>query len=244
MIKINKFAVLLVLALLSSTTLNAQFTTTAGMTNIPFPIADSNITVSGQTFVARSGQGFFLGYGGAYVTGLRDATLALPSAYSIQAAHPMTSPYIDEGVYVLKFSIKNFFYSYPGEFDVLVTMGPQICDMTGCKPTPCPNGPLGTGPTCTPDNPGSQYICSRDGWAMPSWTEVTMVCPNPAYLAWDQSLSLPGVPPAKQTSQLPLTVSFYTAGWTTYYENISFTFTPIARQGCDPYPGIGGACNP
>jgi len=181
---------------------------------------------------------FGIGYGNSGPQeGAGSHTETVASAYSLQASQ-LNPVGATDGVYTLKFSVKSFFFNYPGYFEVVITMGPQTCTITGCAPVPCPI----TG--CTAANPGSQEICSRDGWSESDYADVTISCPNPIYLVIDQSLSLPGVPPATQTSMLPITLTFFTPSWSVWYKDAFFTFTPKDQGTCVPFPNVYLACQP
>jgi len=194
-------------------------------------------TITNEINIPLTETSFGIGYGNSGPQeGAGSHTETVASAYSLQV-RPI-GIYATDGVYTLKFSVKSFFFSYPGYFEVVITMGPQTCTVTGCAPVPCPI----TG--CTPANPGSQEICSRDGWSESDYADVTISCPNPIYLVIDQSLSLPGVPPATQTSMLPITLTFFTPSWSVWYKDASFTFTPKDRGTCVPFPNVYGACQP
>jgi len=181
---------------------------------------------------------FLIDYGGNDASeGNGSHTESVTPALSFQQRE--TGIYATDGEYTLKFSAKAFFFSYPGYFEVQMTMGPQDCAANGCVPRPCPT----TG--CTPQNPGSQQICSRDGWPNSDYSDVTINCPLHRYLVIDQSLSLPRVPTAEQTSSLPITITFFTPGWPVYIKDVSLTFTPRNLGTCVPLvPPLEGACQP
>jgi len=101
-----------------------------------------------------------------------------------------------DGFYKMKFWVANYFGAYPGYFEGKILL---------------------VGST------GTQELCSTDGWAMLHWAEVTLTCPSPYYLIYDQLL-IPGSPPADPNAHLAIV--FSATGWTVLFDNVSLTFTP------------------
>jgi len=235
-----------------ATLADALTVTDSDPVNIPLPgVARLVSQQNTQDRFDPTNTAFLLGYGDNNASeGNGSHTEQVVSALSLQERQ--NGIYAIDGDYTVKLSVKSFFFSYPGYGTITLSMGPQNCTASGCAPVPCPiGGPLvdpgsGVPSPCNFANPGSQEICSRDiGWPNADYSDVTFTCTNHRYLVLDQSLSLPGVPPAMWTSRLPITITFFTPGWPVYYKDVSLTFTPKPLGTCAPLvPPIYGACQP
>ncbi len=66
---------------------------------------------------------------------------------------------------------------------------------------------------------GTQELCSTDGWATQYFTEVTLVCPAPRYIVFNNEFGF--------NSSANLVISFSAAtGWPLLFDDVSLTFTP------------------
>lgn len=92
------------------------------------------------------------------------------------------------GIYDLKLSLANWFYSYPAEYVVSL--------LIGTKP-----------------------VCSLSGYGLGDFTEITLPCLVPGYIAVDHRLGFtPG--------NLGIMVQ-EAGGWMLLIDNVSLTFTPV-----------------
>lgn|SRR5215471_948554 len=174
-----------------------QWSTSRGIVNIPIPLTPSNITCCGE--VLQDGTLRLMGPG-QYIlnTGVTPASLQLPSGHV-----PGT-----DGVYVLKFSVQNFYPHYPGYFEATLTFGSQeLCSTDGWV---------------TANVTDIVKTCPSPGYIV--WDQAL-----PGSGPTGQ-----GYVPAQGNQPLVLTLS-NPEGWQLFYSNPSLNFTPQPCQ-VEPCP--------
>lgn len=101
------------------------------------------------------------------------------------------------GVYTLKFSVQNYFTVYPGYYEAKISLGQN------------------------------HELCSTDGWATQNFTQVTLVCPSPGYIVFDQ---WPDDSPFDPNAHLVVSFSNNSvAYWPLMFDNVSLSFTPESQ---------------
>lgn len=145
--------------------------------------------------------------------GMPNSNVAFLSGGKIEQ---LTAEKARQGIYVLQFDVKDWFYSYSGDWNAALYTG--ITDTTG-------NMTLSQAP-----------FCSESSWSLGDMKRITVVCPlsggfiNPGNVNPDGSLSIAGQIAGNvvihfQNGGANPALGGH-AGWPILIDNVSLTFTP------------------
>jgi hypothetical protein len=73
---------------------------------------------------------------------------------------------------------------------------------------------------------GANELCSADGWATYKFKPVTLTCPSPGFVVYDQWPGWSGAAPFDPSAHLILSISALDRGWPLMADLPSLTFTP------------------